>query len=156
VTGEVERHRFVAQLVCRVIFEPSSSRGVDNQLRDEAMTLYLAGHETTALTLSWSWYLISQHPQVEDKLVADWRRVLGGRTPTPDDLPNLPYTDAVLTEAMRVYPPVYLIGREATRNLELGRLPREARHYGFMSQWASHRDPRYFHRSGEVSFPSAG
>jgi len=70
--------------------------------------------------------------------------VLGGRTPTPDDLPNLPYTDAVLTEAMRVYPPVYLIGREATRNLELGGYRVKRGTTVFMSQWASHRDPRYF------------
>ena len=85
--------------------DDDGSRMTDRQLRDEMMTLYLAGHETTALTLSWSWYLLSQHPRVEEKLVAEWQRVLTGRTPTPDDLPNLPYTDAVITEAMRVYPP---------------------------------------------------
>lgn len=116
----------------------------DRQLRDEAMTLYLAGHETTALTLSWSWYLISQHPQVEAKLADEWRAVLDGRTPTADDLPNLPYTDAVITEAMRVYPPVYLIGREATKDLELGGYRIKKGHTVFMSQWVSHRDPRYF------------
>ena len=116
----------------------------DRQLRDEAMTLYLAGHETTALTLSWSWLLLAQHPHVEDKLVAEWKRVLGGRTPTPDDLPNLPYTDAVITEAMRVYPPVYLIGREATSDLELGGYRVKKGTTVFMCQWASHRDPRYF------------
>ena len=96
------------------------SKMPDDLLRDEMMTLYLAGHETTALTLTWSWYLISQHPEVEAKLVAEWNRVLGGRCPTPDDLPQLPYTDSVITEAMRLYPPVYLIGREATQDLELG------------------------------------
>jgi cytochrome P450 len=116
----------------------------DRQLRDEMMTLYLAGHETTALTLSWSWYLISQHPEVEAKLVEEWGRVLSGRTPTADDLPHLPYTDAVLTEAMRVYPPVYLIGREATTDLELGGYRVRKGYTVFMSQWASHRDPRYF------------
>ena len=108
------------------------------------MTLYLAGHETTALTLSWSWLLLAQHPQVEVKLVAEWKRVLDGRTPTPEDLPNLPYTDAVLTEAMRVYPPVYLIGREATCDLELGGYRVKRGTTIFMSQWANHRDPRYF------------
>jgi cytochrome P450 len=114
------------------------------QLRDEAMTLYLAGHETTALTLTWSWYLLARHPQVEERLVAEWRSALGGRTPTADDLTKLPYTDAVITEAMRVYPPVYLIGREATTDLELGGYRVKKGYTVFMSQWVSHRDPRYF------------
>jgi cytochrome P450 len=124
--------------------DDDGSKMTDRQLRDEAMTLYLAGHETTALTLSWSWLLLAQNPRVEEKLVAEWQRVLAGRTPTAEDLPNLPYTDAVITEAMRVYPPVYLIGREATCDLELGgyRVPRGTT--VFMSQWANHRDPRYF------------
>ncbi|HEY3789970.1 MAG TPA: cytochrome P450 [Urbifossiella sp.] len=124
--------------------DDDGSKMTDRQLRDEAMTLYLAGHETTALTLSWSWLLLAQHPRVEEKLAAEWRRVLAGRTPTPDDLPNLPYTDAVITEAMRVYPPVYLIGREATCDLELGGYRVKRGTTVFMSQWASHRDSRYF------------
>ncbi len=124
--------------------DENGHRMSDRQLRDEMMTLYLAGHETTALTLSWSWYLISQHPEVERKLVAEWDRVLQGRTPSPDDLGNLPYTDAVITEAMRVYPPVYLIGREATRELELGGYRVKKGYTIFMSQWVNHRDARYF------------
>jgi cytochrome P450 len=124
--------------------DDDGSRMSDRQLRDEMMTLYLAGHETTALTLSWSWYLISQHSDVEEKLVAEWNQVLAGRIPTPEDLPNLPYTEAVLTEAMRVYPPVYLIGREATRDLELGGYRVKKGYTIFMSQWVNHRDPRYF------------
>ena len=116
----------------------------DRQLRDEAMTLYLAGHETTALTLSWSWYLLAQHPKVEEKLAAEWATVLNGRVPTADDLHHLPYTEAVITEAMRVYPPVYLIGREATTDLELGGYRVKKGYTIFMSQWVSHRDPRYF------------
>ncbi|QDU20275.1 cytochrome P450 [Urbifossiella limnaea] len=114
------------------------------QLRDEAMTLYLAGHETTALTLSWAWLLLAQNPAAEDRLVAEWKAVLGGRSPTPDDLPNLPYTDAVIAEAMRVYPPVYLIGREATKELELGGYRVKKGYTIFMSQWVNHRDPAYF------------
>jgi cytochrome P450 len=124
--------------------DEDGSAMTDRQLRDEAMTLYLAGHETTALTLSWSWYLLAKHPKAEEKLVAEWRAVLGGRAPTPDDLPHLPYTDAVITEAMRVYPPVYLIGREATTDLELGGYRVRKGTTIFMPQWVSHRDPRYF------------
>jgi cytochrome P450 len=123
------------------------------QLREEAMTLYLAGHETTALTLSWSWYLLSQHPAAEAKLVEEWHRVLDGRSPTPDDLHHLPYTDAVLAEAMRVYPPVYLIGREATCDLELGGHRVRKGTTIFMSQWVSHRDPRYFGPDPEAFRP---
>jgi cytochrome P450 len=119
-------------------------RMTDRQLRDEAMTLYLAGHETTALTLTWSWYLLARHPQAEARLVEEWRTVLAGRTPTADDLANLPYTEAVIFEAMRVFPPVYLIGREATRDLELGGYRVKKGYTVFMSQWVSHRDPRYF------------
>jgi len=133
--------------------DDDGTRMTPRQLRDEAMTLYLAGHETTALTLSWSWYLLSQHPRVEAKLVAEWGRVLNGRTPTADDLPHLPYTDAVLTEAMRVYPPVYLIGREATRELELGGFRVKKGYTVFMSQWVSHRDPRYFGPDPEAFRP---
>lgn len=124
--------------------DDDGTRMTDRQLRDEAMTLYLAGHETTALTLSWSWYLLSQHPEAEAKLVDEWRAVLGGRTPTADDVANLPYTEAVITEAMRVYPPVYLIGREATTDLELGGYRVRKGYTVFISQWVSHRDPRYF------------
>jgi cytochrome P450 len=124
--------------------DEDGTRMTDRQLRDEMMTLYLAGHETTALTLSWSWYLLAQHPEAEAKLVGEWTAVLGGRSPTPDDLPRLQYTEAVITEAMRVYPPVYLIGREATKDLELGGYRVKKGYTVFMSQWVAHRDPRYF------------
>jgi cytochrome P450 len=124
--------------------DEDGSQMTADQLRDEAMTLYLAGHETTAITLTWSWFLLARHPHVEEKLAAEWRAVLGGRTPTADDLGKLPYTDAVITESMRVYPPVYLIGREATTDLELGGYRVKKGCTVFMSQWVSHRDPRYF------------
>jgi cytochrome P450 len=133
--------------------DDDGTRMTDTQLREEAMTLYLAGHETTALTLTWSWYLIASHPAVEAKLVEEWSRVLAGRSPTPDDLARLPYTDAVITEAMRVYPPVYLIGREATCDLELGGYRVKKGYTIFMSQWVSHRDPRYFGPDPETFRP---
>ncbi|MFL5342997.1 MAG: cytochrome P450 [Gemmataceae bacterium] len=119
-------------------------RMTDRQLRDEATTLYLAGHETTALTLSWTWYALAQHPRVEEKLVAEWAAVLGGRAPTADDVPRLPYTECVITEAMRLYPPVYLVGREPLADRELGgyRVPRGTTL--FMSQWVTQRDGRFY------------
>jgi cytochrome P450 len=120
------------------------TRMTAGQLRDEAMTLYLAGHETTALALTWSWYLLSQNPDAEQKLVEEWRRVLNGRAPTSFDLAGLPYTSAVINESMRLYPPVYIIGREATEDLELGGYRVKRGFTVLMSQWVSHRDPRYF------------
>ena len=120
------------------------SRMTDRELRDETMTLYLAGHETTALALTWTWVLLSKHPELEGKLADEWARVLGGRTPELEDMDSLPYTHAVLTESMRLYPPVYVIGREATTDLELGGYRIRRGHNVLMSQWVNHRDPRYF------------
>jgi cytochrome P450 len=116
----------------------------DRQLRDEVMTLYLAGHETTTLTLTWSWYLLSQHRHVEEKLVSEWQHVLAGRTPTADQLPHLRYTAAVIAESMRLFPPVYVIGREAIADLELGGYRVKRGYTVLMSQWVNHRDPKYF------------
>jgi cytochrome P450 len=120
------------------------TRMSDRQLRDEVMTLYLAGHETTSLTLSWTWYLLAQHQRVEEKLVSGWQQVLGGRTPTVDQLQQLPYTAAVIAESMRLLPPVYAIGREAIGDLELGGYRVRRGYTVLMSQWVNHRDPEYF------------
>jgi cytochrome P450 len=108
------------------------------------MTLFLAGHETTALALSWTWYLLATHPEAEARLVNELADVLSGRLPTLDDLPRLRYTEAVVLESMRVYPPVYTIGREATVDGEVGgyRIPQGTTI--LMPQWSVHRDPRWY------------
>jgi cytochrome P450 len=124
--------------------DEDGTRMSNRQLRDEVMTLYLAGHETTALTLTWTWYLLAQHPRVEKKLASEWQQVLASRTPTADQLQLLPYTAAVIAEAMRLFPPVYVIGREATRDLELGGYRVKRGYTVLMSQWVNHRDPEYF------------
>jgi len=124
--------------------DEDGTRMSNRQLRDEVMTLYLAGHETTALTLTWTWYLLAQHPRVEKKLASEWQQVLASRTPTADQLQRLPYTAAVIAEAMRLFPPVYVIGREATRDLELGGYRVKRGYTVLMSQWVNHRDPEYF------------
>jgi cytochrome P450 len=92
----------------------------DQQVRDEAMTLFMAGHETTANALAWAWYLLAQHPHVGRQVRAEVDRVLAGRTPTLADLPGLPYTLQVVKEAIRLYPPAYVFGRQASRPTELG------------------------------------
>lgn len=113
-------------------------------LRDEVMTLLLAGHETTALTLGWAFYLIAHHSQVEDRLLGEMRNVLGNRPPGTRDLPSLPYATLVVKEALRLYPPAYAMARVAVRDIEIGDyiLPRGAS--VIMSQWIVHRDPRFY------------
>ncbi len=116
----------------------------DHQLRDEVVTLFLAGHETTALALSWMFYLLAQIPDADAKLADELRRVLGDGPLTADDLPKLSYTDAVVKEAMRLYPPAPRQARQATADCELGgyRIPAGA--IIIVSQWVTQRDPRYF------------
>ncbi len=116
----------------------------ERQLRDEVITLLLAGHETTALALSWTWYLLSQHPEVDAKLAAELREVLGGRPPAVSDLPRLTYTEQVVTEAMRLYPPAWGIGREAIADCEIGGYAIPAGTTVIISAWVSHRDARHF------------
>jgi cytochrome P450 len=108
------------------------------------MTLFLAGHETTAIALSWGCYLITQNPQVERKLAEELRAVLGDRLPTPEDLPRLRYTEMVLKETMRLYPAVWGIGRKAVKECELGGYRVPAGSNIFILQWRTQRDPRFF------------
>src|SRR5262249_59795074 len=90
--------------------EGDGSGMTDRQLRDEATTLLLAGHETTANALAWTWYLLARHPEVEAELLAELRAVLGGRPPTVADLPRLPFCGHVVQESLRLYPPAYGFG----------------------------------------------
>jgi cytochrome P450 len=85
----------------------------DELLRDEAITLLLAGHETTALALSWAWFLLGQHPEAEARMAAEIADVLGDRPATTHDLPHLKYTESVVMESMRIYPPAWAMGRES-------------------------------------------
>jgi cytochrome P450 len=124
--------------------DEDGSQMTDKQLRDEAMTLFLAGHDTTALTLTWLWYVLGQHPEVEAKLVEELQRELKGRPPAMADLPRLKYTECVLLESMRLYPAAYAIGREALVECEVGgyRIPKGTAI--LLSEWVVQRDPRWF------------
>ena len=116
----------------------------DKQIRDEALTLFLAGHETTANALMWAWYLLSQNPSAAEKFYDEVDRVLEGRLPTFDDLPRLKYTEGVFAESMRLYPPAWVIGRRAKTDYAIGQYTVPARSILMMSPWVVQRDPRWF------------
>jgi cytochrome P450 len=116
----------------------------DAQVRDEAVTLFLAGHETTALALTYSLYLLASHPESQARLVAELDRVLGGRTPGLGDLEALEYTDAVVVESMRLYPPAWAMARQALTDVDIGGYHFRKGAEFVMSPWVLHRDPKSF------------
>ena len=124
--------------------DEDGSSMTDKQLRDEVLTFLLAGHETTALALSWTWYLLAQHPDEEQKLHNELDRMLFGRVPEFSDLSALPYTDAIVKESMRLYPPAWSLARTVMSDVELAGyvVPKGANIV--MSQWVMHRHPAYF------------
>jgi cytochrome P450 len=100
--------------------DEDGSQMTDAQLKDETMTIFLAGHETSANSISWAWYLLAQHPDIAAKLYTELDRVLGGRPPTIHDLPQLPYTDMVIKEVLRLYPPLWNLARDVLEDVQLG------------------------------------
>jgi cytochrome P450 len=116
----------------------------DKQVRDEALTLFLAGHETTATALTWTWYLLSQHPDVDSRMRRELAQVLGGRNPRFDDLPLLPYTEMVLSEALRLYPPAWAIGRMVVRPYRLSDYELPPKSICIVSPFVMHRNPRFY------------
>jgi cytochrome P450 len=118
----------------------------DRQLRDEVMTLLLAGHETTSNALTWMWYLLSQHPDVEARLHAELGAVLGGNVPTVDHLPDLKYTHMVIDESLRLYPPVFGFGRKAIGEDILGGYYVPANTLIWLSPYITHRHPDFWER----------
>jgi cytochrome P450 len=116
----------------------------NQQVRDEAITLFLAGHDTTANTLTWAWYLLSQHPGAAEKLHQELATVLGGRAPTYDDLPRLRYTEMVIQEALRLYPPAWIISRQAVEDITIYGYPVKKDQLVFISPYSLHHNPRWF------------
>ncbi|MDQ3911883.1 MAG: cytochrome P450 [Actinomycetota bacterium] len=116
----------------------------DVQLRDEVMTLLIAGNETTAVALSWAWYLLSRYPEVKQRLHGEVDAVLRGRAPTFEDLPRLPYTAAVLKEAMRLYPPAWIFSRRPIEDDEIGGYRVPAGITVLISPYVTHRNPLYW------------
>jgi cytochrome P450 len=120
------------------------ARLTEGEVRDQLVTLFLAGHETTSQALTWTFYCLSQSPEARAALHAELDDVLAGRTPTPADLERLPYTEQVITEAMRLYPPVYAVARRACEDTEIGgySVPRGSEVVVWICM--THRDPRFY------------
>jgi cytochrome P450 len=140
--------------------EAGIGKMTDSQLRDEVMTIFLAGHETTANALTWTFYLLSQNPTVEDKLYEELCSILGNtgnsdkdsssnssskkRIPTVEDVSKLEYTEKVFRESMRLYPPAWTIGRQAINDYKVDKYVISAGSIILMSQYVMHHNPRYF------------
>lgn len=124
--------------------DEDGGRMSDKQIRDEAMTFFGAGHETTTTTLAWTAYLLSQNPHVMEKMQAELDRVLQGRLPNYHDLAQLTYTDQVIKEAMRLYPVAFVVFRVSQAASTLGGVKFPANSIAIANIWGIHRDPRYY------------
>jgi cytochrome P450 len=116
----------------------------EDLLLDESLTLFLAGHETTANALTWTWYLLAQHPEAAERLHAELDEVLDGQLPNPSDLSRLRFTGQIFREALRLYPPAWIVAREAVTDYRLGQTEVPAGSTLVMSPYATHRDPRFW------------
>jgi cytochrome P450 len=128
--------------------EAGIGRMSDLQLKDEIMTIFLAGHETTSNALTWTFYLLSQHPTTDDRVYAELSSVLGDkdnkRIPTVEDIPKLEYIEKVFRESMRLYPPAWTLGRRAINDYKVDKYVIPAGSIILMSQYVMHHDSRYF------------
>lgn len=141
--GEVDRGDLLSMLLLARDEEDGQTMN-DLEVRDEAMTIFLAGHETSANAMAWSWYLLSQNPEAEQRMHEELDRVLGDRIPDLSDVPHLAYTARVFSEALRLYPPLWAVGRRAMRECAVGDciVPEET--VVIVSAWVTQRDARWF------------
>lgn len=143
--GRAEGNDLLSMLLHARDEEGDGAGMTDKQLRDEALTIFLAGHETTANALSWTWYLLSEHSEVEERLHAEIDSVLeDGRLPTFEDVARLRYTEMVLAESMRLYPPAWAIGRLSINEYKAAGYTLPLRSLVLMSPYVMHRDERYY------------
>jgi cytochrome P450 len=140
----VDRGDLLSMLLLATDVEGDGGSMTDTQLRDETMTIFLAGHETTANALAWTWYQLARNPDAERELRRELDAVLGGRTPGPADYPRLPYTEMVLAESMRLYPPAWGIGRYALEDVQIGQWTVPRNTLVLVSPGVTHRDARFW------------
>jgi len=145
--GNSKHHSDLLSLLMGAMDEDGTQMS-PQQLRDETMTIFLAGHETTALTLAWTWYLLSENPLAEARLHEELLSVLNGRAPEIRDLERLPYLQAVVNEVLRLYPPAYLLARTSIAPCNIGGYDFPTGTTVLASQWVMHRDARYFDDPG--------
>ena len=138
------KHNSGSLLDLMLAASPDRTSASEKSLRDQVITIFLAGYETVANALVWTWYLLSQNSACERRLHAELESILHGRPPCLDDLPQLRYTEMVLAESMRLYPPAWAMGRYARQDFRLGPYFLPARTTVLMSQFVTHRDPRFF------------
>jgi cytochrome P450 len=143
VAGREDRGDLLSMLV-HAQDADDGTRMTARQVRDEVMTIYMAGHETTAVALSWAWYLLAQHPEADARLAEEVHDVLGGRPPAVADLPRLKYAEMVMLESMRLYPPAYGLGRQAARPSEVAGHAVARDDIFIAPTWVVHRDARWF------------
>lgn len=138
------RGDLLQSLVDAIDVEGNGARLTPKELRDQLVTLYLAGHETTSHALTWTWSLLSRNPEARERLHDELARVLAGRAPTWDDLPDLPYTEQVVLEAMRLYPPAFVVARKAETDAEIGGYDVPAGTEVVVWIFHTHRDARWY------------
>ena len=140
-----QRHSDQASLLDMMLAaSPDRSPASEQSLRDQVITIFLAGYETVANALSWTWYLLSQNPECEQRFHQEIDRELAGRAPDFDDVPHLRYTEMVLAESMRLYPPAWAMGRRALQDFQLGEFCLPAKTTVLISQFVTQRDARFF------------
>ena len=142
-SGEIQNDDLLS-LLLRARDEETGEGMSDDQLRAEVVTIIGAGHESTSVTLSWAWYLLSQHPEAEGRLHEELARELSGRTPTLEDLPRLPYATMVVEETMRLYPPAWALSRTARDADTLGGYKVAAGSEALMIPYVTHRHPDFW------------
>jgi cytochrome P450 len=141
-----QRHDLLDMLMAAV--DDDGTQMNQQQLRDETMTLFLAGHETTAQMLAWTWHLLSENPAAEKKLHEELACVLAGRAPEAADFTKLTYLQAVMTESLRLYPPAYIVARTSIEPCEIGGYEFPVGSTMLLSEWVIHRDPRFYEEPG--------
>ncbi len=141
---EGDQGDLLSMLIAAQDEESENHQMSDKQVRDEAFTLFVAGNETTANALTWTFYLLSQNPEIAQQLQAELDRVLQGRSPNYTDIESLPYTRMVLSEALRLYPPAWIMLRKPIEDVEIGGYPVAKDSSVILCQWITHHNERYY------------